>query len=131
MELLLKSHDVAAADQPYLDWLHCQLTGVHPNNPSQTLVKRIVAEPGDRVAFRDGLVLRNGVALDETFIPIGRRSHEDRVPVLVPQGYYFVLGDHRSNSLDSRALGPVPEKYILGRVQLRWWPLATARVYEP
>ena len=104
---------------------------LHPNNPSQTLVKRIVAEPGDMVAFREGLVLRNGVVSEEDFIPEDRRSREDRASVVVPEGYYFVLGDHRNNSSDSRAFGPVPKKYILGRVQVRWWPLATAKLYEP
>jgi signal peptidase I len=104
---------------------------LHPHNPSQTLVKRIVAGPGDAVAFRDGLVLRNGVVSKEGFVPLNRRSHEDRASVVVPEGYYFVLGDHRNNSLDSRSFGPVPKKYILGRVQVRWWPLTTARMYAP
>ena len=103
----------------------------HPANPRQTLVKRVVAEPGDTVAFREGLVLRNGAVAAEDFIPADRRSHENRDAVLVPDGYYFVLGDHRSNSSDSRTFGPVPMKYILGRVQVRWWPLANARHFEP
>ncbi len=104
---------------------------LHPANPRQNLVKRIVAGPGDTVAFREGLVLRNGALTAEHFIPADRRSHENRDAVLVPDGYYFVLGDHRNNSSDSRTFGPVPMKYILGKVQVRWWPLANARHFVP
>ena len=104
---------------------------LHPANPRQTLVKRVVAEPGDTVAFRDGRVLRNGALAAEDFIPADLRSHENRDAVVVPEGYYFVLGDHRNDSSDSRVFGPVPMKYILGRIQVRWWPFANARHFEP
>jgi signal peptidase I len=103
----------------------------HPGNPRQTLVKRVVAAPGDTVVFREGHVLRNGALAAEDFIPAPLRSHENRDAVVVPEGYYFVLGDHRNNSSDSRTFGPVPMKYILGRIQVRWWPLAHARHFDP
>lgn len=104
---------------------------LHPNTPDLTLVKRVVAGPGDTVAFRDGVMLRNGIAVREDFIPEGLRSHEDRATVTVPEGFYFVLGDHRNSSNDSRAFGPVPQKYILGKVQVRWWPPTRVSPYEP
>jgi signal peptidase I len=104
---------------------------LHPNNPSQSLVKRIVAAPGDTVAFREGVVVRNGVAVDEDFIPADLRSLDNLASVVVPEGFYFVLGDHRNNSSDSRAFGCVPRKYILGRIQIRWWPIADAKSFEP
>ena len=104
---------------------------LHPANPGLSLVKRVVAEAGDTVAFSEGRMLRNGTPVDESFIPVDRRSHENLAPIVVPEGYYFVLGDHRNNSSDSRLFGPVPKKYILGRVQIRWWPFATARPFEP
>jgi signal peptidase I len=104
---------------------------LHPNNPSQSLVKRIVAAPGDTVAFREGVVVRNGVAVHEDFIPADVRSLDNHASVLVPEGFYFVLGDRRNNSSDSRTFGPVPKKYILGRIQIRWWPIADAKSFEP
>ena len=104
---------------------------LHPNNPDQTLVKRIVAAPGDTIGFQAGVVVRNGVAEAEAFVPAEFRQPDQRAAVLVPEGYYFVLGDHRSNSTDSRSFGPVPKKYILGRVQVRWWPIPAARAFEP
>jgi signal peptidase I len=101
----------------------------HPSNPDLPLVKRVIAVAGDTVAFRAGIVIRNGVALDESFLAADLRSFEDRDPIVVPEGYCFVLGDHRNNSSDSRVFGPVPKKYILGRVQIRWWPVV--RSFEP
>lgn len=104
---------------------------LHPNNPDQSLVKRVVAAPGDSVALREGVVVRNGVVANEEFIPLDHRSFEDQPAIVVPEGFYFVLGDHRNNSSDSRAFGPVPKKYILGRIQARWWPFADVRLFEP
>ena len=104
---------------------------LHPNDPDRTLVKRIVAAPGDSIGFQAGVVVRNGVAEVETFVPAEFREPDERAAILVPDGFYYVLGDHRSNSTDSRSFGPVPRKYILGRVQVRWWPIPTARAFTP
>ena len=104
---------------------------LQPDNPAQSLVKRIVAAPGDTIGLREGTVVRNGVDVEEPFVPVDLRSFEDRAPTVVPQGFYFVLGDHRNNSLDSRRFGPVPKKYILGRIQIRWWPIADAKSFNP
>lgn len=104
---------------------------LHPNDPDQTLVKRVAAAPGDTIGFQSGVVVRNGVPEAETFVPEAFRQPDERTAILVPAGFYYVLGDHRSNSTDSRSFGPVPKKYILGRVQVRWWPIPTARAFVP
>ena len=101
----------------------------YPIDPNKSFVKRVIAEEGDQVRVVDGRVFRNDVPMDDAFVPNEYRSHDDWGPQVVPEGYYFVMGDHRNNSSDSRHWGFVPKKYIIGKVQLRWWPLPHARVF--
>jgi signal peptidase I len=101
----------------------------YPLNPEKSFVKRVIAEEGDTVRIVDGRVYRNDVPMDDSFVPQEYRSHDDWGPQVVPEGYYFVMGDHRNNSSDSRHWGFVPKKYIIGKVQLRWWPLPHARMF--
>ncbi len=101
----------------------------YPLNPTKSFVKRVIAEEGDTVRIVDGRVYRNDVPMDDSFVPTEYRSHDDWGPQVVPEGYYFVMGDHRNNSSDSRHWGFVPKKYIIGKVQLRWWPLPHARMF--
>ena len=104
---------------------------LYPEDPEKSFVKRVVAEPGDTIRSEDGLVYRNDVPLPDDFIPEEFRSpHDTWGPKIVPQGYYFVMGDHRANSSDSRSWNFVPKKYIIGKVQLRWWPIRDARWFE-
>jgi signal peptidase I len=101
----------------------------YPEDPDKSFVKRVVAEEGDTIRSADGKVYRNEVLLDDDFIPEEYKSHDTWGPYVVKRGYYFVMGDHRNNSSDSRAWGEVPKRYIIGKVQLRWWPLDHARVF--
>jgi signal peptidase I len=101
----------------------------YPINPDKSFVKRVIAEEGDTVRIVDGRVYVNDVPMDDSFVPPEYRSHDDFGPQVIQEGYYFVMGDHRNNSSDSRHWGLVPKKYIIGKVQLRWWPLPHARVF--
>ena len=101
----------------------------YPEDPSKSFVKRIVAEPGDTIKIVDGRVLRNDVPLADDFIPEKYRDHDNLGPFVLPRGYYYVMGDHRNNSSDSRTWGYVPKRYIIGKVQLRWWPVNSAKVF--
>lgn len=101
----------------------------YPLKPEKSFVKRIIALERDELRIVDGHVFRNGVALDDSFVPPDYRSHGDWGPQVIPEGYYFVMGDHRNNSFDSRDWGFVPKFYITGKVQVRWWPMGHARVF--
>ena len=101
----------------------------YPINPDKSFVKRVIAEEGDTVRIVDGRVYVNDVPMDDSFVPPEFRSHDDYGPEVIKEGYYFVMGDHRNNSSDSRHWGLVPKKYIIGKVQLRWWPVPTARMF--
>ena len=102
---------------------------LYPLDPDKSYVKRVIAREGDQLQIRDGRVIRNGIALDDTFVPPEYRGHDDWGPEIVPEGSYFVMGDHRTHSSDSRHWRYVPKKYIVGKVQLRWWPMGQARAF--
>jgi signal peptidase I len=101
----------------------------YPLNPEKMFVKRVIAKEGDVVRIVDGKVYVNDVPLQDDYVPQEFRSHDDYGPTVVQQGYYFVMGDHRNNSSDSRHWGLVPKKYIVGKVKLRWWPLQDAKIF--
>ena len=96
----------------------------YPRDPSVSFVKRVVALPGDLVEIRGGELVVNGLAVKEPYLPTSFRDDDSHGPTEIRKGYYFVLGDHRRSSNDSRSWGEVPEKYIYGRAVFRFWPVA-------
>jgi signal peptidase I len=85
-------------------------------------VKRIVGLPGEQVSMRNGHVLIDGVRLKEPYLDAGDLGREDGEWPRIPRGGYFVLGDNRALSCDSRRWGVVPRGNIIGRADLRYWP---------
>lgn len=102
-----------------------------PDDPSKSYIKRVVGLPGDMVEIHEGIVRVNGQDLNETYLDSSRNlAHRSQPPVYVKPNYYFVMGDNRDNSSDSRIWGLVPKKYIYGKALFRYWPLNAASVIE-
>ncbi len=114
----------------------------YPAKPSDFFIKRVLGLPGEKIQVRNGEVLIEKTyiddagqrrmkwkAVDSHFVPDYFLSHENVKPLIIPQGYYFVAGDHRNKSYDSRLWAMdrkqspfVPEKYIIGKASFRYWP---------
>lgn len=95
----------------------------YPQNPKEEFIKRIIGVPGDTVAIIDGKLFINGLVIEEDYIY--DTTIRGFLPQVVPEGHYFVLGDNRNNSLDSRdfRVGFVPKDLIIGRAIWSYWPL--------
>jgi signal peptidase I len=96
----------------------------HARASGDLMLKRVVAVGGDRVGLEDGVLHVNGHAVREPFVDHRLVDSVYFGPVRVPSGAVFVMGDQRSDSLDSRAFGPVPRRRLVGRVDVRIWPPA-------
>lgn len=90
---------------------------------SGVVIKRVVGLGGDVVSVEDGVLVVNGEAIREPYVDYRLADSSFFGPETVPEGHVFVMGDNRSNSRDSRAIGPVPEEDLIGRAVLRFWPL--------
>jgi signal peptidase I len=100
-----------------------------PDDPSKSYIKRVIGLPGDTVELHEGVVRVNGRDLDEVYLDSRLNlSHRSQTPVYVRPNYYFVMGDNRDNSSDSRIWGLVPKKYIYGKALFRYWPPNAASV---
>jgi signal peptidase I len=94
-----------------------------PTESEKPYIKRIIGLPGDEVTFGNGQVFVNGHRLEEDYIEDRTTCRRNEFcDVVVPEGTIFVLGDHRTNSSDSRVFGPVPIENVIGKAWLSYWP---------
>jgi len=96
----------------------------YPRDTSKSYIKRVIAVPGDRVRIEDGLVYVNNRKLDEDYVTQKYEDVRSFAETVVPPHSYFVLGDHRNLSNDSRDFGPVDASYIYGKAVFGYWPFA-------
>ena len=95
----------------------------YPRDPAKSYIKRVVAIAGDRVQIEDGVVFINGRRLNEPYLPEQYEDVRSYPESVVPPHSYFVLGDHRNLSNDSRDFGPVSEDFIYGKAVFGYWPV--------
>jgi len=95
----------------------------YPLDRSKSFIKRVIALPGETVTIRQGVVTVNGAVVPEPYVPPQYEDVSDYGPQRVPADSYFVMGDHRISSNDSRVFGPVPSQFIYGRAVFAYWPV--------
>ncbi|OGE27072.1 signal peptidase I [Candidatus Daviesbacteria bacterium RIFCSPHIGHO2_02_FULL_41_14] len=100
----------------------------NPRNNDQVFIKRIIGLPGERIKLQDGLVYLNNKSLQEPYLATdlktpGESFLQDGEEVVVPNGQYFVMGDNRGASSDSREFGPITKELIIGQAFFRYWPI--------
>ncbi len=95
----------------------------YPRDTSKSYIKRVIGVAGDRIRIDDGQVFVNGRALEEDYVPGEYADARSYPEITVPPNSYFVLGDHRTMSNDSRDFGPVNERFIYGKAVFGYWPM--------
>jgi signal peptidase I len=101
---------------------------LYPGDHSKSYIKRVIALPGDNLRIDHGTVWVNGHALKEPYVPMRYRDDRSEADMTIPQGDFWVMGDHRSISSDSRDFGPVPRPLIYGKAAFVYWPMDQAGV---
>lgn len=109
----------------------------YPRNQEEYFIKRVIALPGEKVQIKDGFVYiynradSAGVKLEEKYLPAGDKTYGlNEETVSLNHDQYYVLGDNRNSSKDSRSFGPVDKKLITGRVLLRGWPFDRINIFS-
>lgn len=102
----------------------------YPRDPEKSYIKRVIAVPGDRLRIDRGDVYLNGKLLPEPYVPLRYRDTKSMPEIVLPDDEYFVMGDHRSISSDSREFGPVDRDLIYGKAVFVYWPTKDAGLVE-
>ena len=102
----------------------------YPKDRSKSFIKRVLGIPGDEVEIRNGIVYVNGARISEPYLKREFRDYKSFGKAMVPAGQYFVLGDHRNSSNDSRSWGFVAQNLIYGKAVFSYWPFSLAGIVE-
>jgi signal peptidase I len=109
----------------------------YPKNPQEYFIKRIIALPGEKVQMKDGQVhiyndeYKDGFVLEESYLEEGVKTYSlTDSPVSLGEEEYFVLGDNRNSSKDSRSFGSVNKSFIIGQVIIRGWPFSRINLFR-
>jgi signal peptidase I len=109
----------------------------YPLDPQEYFIKRIIGLPGEQIQFKDGQVIiyntahPDGLTLQESYLPAGLATFdENEAKISIGPHEYFVLGDNRNASKDSRTFGPVDQSFITGKVWFRGWPLSAITLFD-
>lgn len=100
----------------------------YPRDPAKSYIKRVIALPGDELRVDHGRVFVNGKLVHEPYVPQEYRDSRSMAQMTVPEDSYFMMGDHRSISSDSRDFGPVERSLIYGKAVFVYWPARDAGV---
>jgi signal peptidase I len=95
----------------------------YPRDPSKSFIKRVIGLAGDQIHIEAGQVFVNGKPLEEDYVPRAYADQRSYPEIVVPAHTYFLLGDHRTMSNDSRDFGPVTVNYIYGKAVFGYWPM--------
>ncbi len=99
---------------------------IYPRDHEKSYIKRVIALPGDRLRIDHGEVFVNGARVKEPYVPRQFEDDRSQSEITIPSHEYFVMGDHRSISSDSRAFGPVDRELIYGKAAFVYWPMDQA-----
>ncbi len=100
----------------------------YPRDPEKSYIKRVVGLPGDQIRIERGCVFLNGHVLKEGYVPSRYADERSEPELAIPANAYYVMGDHRSISSDSRDFGTVDRRFIYGRAAFVYWPMSEAGV---
>lgn len=101
----------------------------YPLNPKRDFIKRVIGLPGETLEIRDSKVFINGRVIEQPYLPAGLK-YEKFPSVKIPKDQYFMMGDNRNNSEDSRSWGTLPKKNIIGKAMLIYWPTNRLRIFK-